>query len=69
MQRTVLTFTEHMPMPAHTLIAMSGDVWRDSDKMPISHTSVNICCVHDEDNKREVRLEMRSEALKQRPTN
>jgi hypothetical protein len=41
--------------------------------MPISHPSANVCCIHDEDDKREVRLEMRrwleSEASEQSPAN
>jgi hypothetical protein len=32
---------------------------RDSVEMPMNHTSASICCIHDEDDKRGVRLEMR----------
>jgi hypothetical protein len=34
--------------------------WRDySVEVPIYHTSATVCCIHDEDVRREVRLEMR----------
>jgi hypothetical protein len=36
----------------------AGCVWRDSVKMRTSHTSANVCCIHDEDDKREVQLEV-----------
>jgi hypothetical protein len=54
-----LSVDEQMPVLDHQL-QVKCCAWRIySVKMPISHTSANVCCIHDEDVRREVRLEMR----------
>ena len=57
-----LSVAEQMPILDHQLPVKccAWPRWRNySVKMPISHTSANVCCIHDEDVRREVRLETR----------
>jgi hypothetical protein len=54
-----LSVAEQMPVLDHQL-PVKCCAWRNySVKMPISHTSATVRCIHDEDVRREVRLEMR----------
>jgi hypothetical protein len=54
-----LSVAEQMPVSDDRL-PVRCCAWRDySVNMPISHTSATVCCIHDEDVRREVQLEMR----------
>jgi hypothetical protein len=58
MHCATLSFAEQMPILERP-VPFAEFAWRDLVKMPISHSSANVCCIHDEDVKREVRLKMR----------
>ena len=58
MHCATLSFAEQMPILERP-VPFAEFAWRDLVKMPISHSSANVCCIHDEDDKREVRLKMR----------
>lgn len=58
MHCATLSFAEQMPILERPM-PVTNCAWRDLVKMPISHSSANLCCIHDEDDKREVRLKMR----------
>jgi hypothetical protein len=58
MHCATLSFAEQMPNLEHP-VPFAEFAWRDLVKMPISHSSANVCCIHDEGIKRKVRLKMR----------
>jgi hypothetical protein len=58
MHCATLSFAEQMPILERP-VPFAEFAWRDLVKMPISHSSANLFCIHDEDDKREVRLKMR----------